>query len=457
MKAGEVDAGDIVDGAGMGRFQYTVVALCFALIMVDGFDTQSIAFVAPALRDAWSIPPQTFGILFSAGLLGTMIGAMALGGLGDRIGRRPVILGATLVFASMSLLCATAPGVETLLTYRFVGGLGLGGLLPNAIALVAEFSPKRVRSTVVVSSFIGFPLGAVIGGMASARIIPAFGWEAVFLAGGIIPLALLVIAWLALPESLRFMVRHRRDDPRIGSILARIRPDLGRGGLVAIREAEHAAAPSVQALFAGGRAAWTLWLWLLSFCSLLLTYFLVHWIPLVLVDAGIDPARAIVGVALLNLGGIVGSIVISRLSDTRGAYLPMGIALALAIVLIAAIGSSVGAGAPVVLSVIFLAGATFVGMQLNLSALAANHYPVEIRSAGTGWSIAAGRVGSIVGPLVGGLLIGFEVGIDRLFLIAAVPAAIALACIVAMARAKRQAGVREHGRSAAAPGTATPG
>src|SRR5690606_40146815 len=173
--------------------------------------------------------------------------------------------------------------------------------------------------------------------------------------------------------------------------------------------------------------------------------------------AGLDHRRAILGVARLNLGGIIGSLIISRVSDRRGPYGVIALAMGLAIVFISVIGISVKGGAGLVLAAVFLAGFTFVGAQLNISALAATHYPIEMRSAGTGWSIAAGRVGSIVGPLVGGLLIGFEVGIDRLFLIAAVPAAIALACIVAMARAKRLAGMREHGRSAAAPGTATPG
>lgn len=436
----QLDLAEAVDGAPMGSFQYGVIALCFALIMVDGFDTQSIAFVAPALREAWSIAPNTFGLLFSAGLLGSMVGAMGLGVLGDRIGRRPMILASTLVFGIMSLLSATAGNVETLAVYRFVGGLGLGGLLPNAIALVAEFSPKRVRSTTVVSAFIGFPLGAVFGGMASARIIPAWGWEGVFIAGGIIPLVLVVLVYLWMPESLRFLARTKAGSAGIVATLLRVRPDLAgiRPDAIAVPQAQGSSQP-VRKLFDEGRAGWTLCLWLLAFCSLLLTYFLVHWIPLVLVDAGVPQGRAIMGVVLLNLGGVIGSLVISRISDRRGPYLAMGLPLAAAIVFVAAIGMSVAAGAAVVLSVIFFAGLTFVGMQLNISALAATNYPVSMRSAGTGWSIAAGRVGSIVGPLVGGALIALDMSIDRLFLVAAVPAAIALLAIVAMGRMKSTA------------------
>ena len=442
MNDNELDIAKLLDDATMGAFQYGVIALCFALVMIDGFDTQAIAFVAPALREAWTIAPNTFGLLFSAGLVGSMLGAMALGMLGDRIGRRPLIIASTLLFSVMSLLSATATGVETLAVYRFIAGLGLGGLLPNAIALVAEFAPRRVRSTAVVSTFIGFPLGAVLGGMASARIVPAYGWETVFVAGGLLPLIVLVIVWFKLPESLRFLVRNRVGKQRVLDVLARLRPDLRLSGVDAIRGPElRPSGPPVQQLFIDGRGAWTLWLWLLAFSSLLLTYFLVHWIPLVLVDAGVAQGKAIMGVALLNLGGIVGSLVIGRISDRRGPYLAMGLPLAFAIVFVAVIGLSIEAGAAVVLSVIFFAGVTFVGMQLNISALAATNYPAVIRSAGTGWSIAAGRVGSIVGPLVGGALVAVEIGIDRLFLIAAVPAAVALFAIVAMARIKARSPV----------------
>lgn len=433
MQEQEMNLVDIMDKAKLQTFQKGVIATCFALIMVDGFDTQAIAFVAPALRHAWDISPNTFGLLFSAGLLGTMIGAMALGPAGDRIGRKPMILASTLLFGIMSLLSAGATSVEILTTYRFIGGLGLGGLLPNAIALVAEYSPRRIRSTSVVATFIGFPLGAVIGGMSSARIIPAYGWEMVFIIGGVLPLILLVIAWFQLPESIKFLALNEKKPDLITAILARVEPSLKGADLERIQLPRAAPVKQpVRKLFMDGRAMWTLLLWLLTFSALLLTYFLVHWIPLVLVDAGVAQQYAIKGVALLNLGGIIGSIIISRISDKRGPYLAMSIAMGVAIIFIAATGISAQAGTTAVLTVIFLAGLTFVGAQLNISAIAATNYPVEIRSAGTGWSMAAGRVGSIVGPLIGGLLVSLNLGIDIIFLVAAVPAAVALFAIIMM-------------------------
>ena len=435
MPEQEVNLVEIMDEAKLRSFQIGVIVTCFALIMVDGFDTQSIAFVAPALRHTWEISPNTFGLLFSAGLLGSMLGAMILGPVGDRLGRKPLILASTLLFGIMSLLSAWASSVEMLAIYRFTGGLGLGGLLPNAIALVSEYSPKRVRSTTIVATFIGFPLGAVIGGMSSAHIIPAYGWEMVFIIGGVLPLILLVIAWFQLPESIKFLALNKKRPEQIASILARIDPSQRTVAVERLRLPRNKPVKQpVKKLFMDGRAMWTLFLWLLTFSSLLLTYFLVHWIPLVLVDAGIPQQNAIKGVALLNLGGIIGSIIISRISDRRGPYLAMSVAMGIAIVFIAAIGISTPAGAAVVLTIIFLAGFTFVGAQLNISAIAAINYPVEIRSAGSGWSIAAGRVGSIVGPLIGGILVSLHLDIEKIFLVAAVPAAVALFAIIMMSR-----------------------
>src|SRR5690606_10373761 len=344
MSERALDVTRAIDNAPLSRFQYGVLALCFALIMVDGFDTQSIAFVAPALRRAWEVSPNAFGMLFSAGLLGGMLGAMGLGILGDRLGRRPLILASTLLFGVMSLACATAADVETLAIYRFIGGLGLGGLLPNSIALVAEYSPRRLRSTLVVSAFIGFPLGAVFGGMASARIIPVHGWEVVFVAGGIIPLLLLPFIFWQLPESLRFLARQAGGQERIRRVLDRMGLAPAGGGAVHVSEPPRARQP-VRTLFQDGRGPWTVCLWVLTFSALLLTYFLVNWIPLVLEGAGLDHRRAIMGVALLNLGGVIGGLAISRISDRRGPYGVMALAMGLAILFIGIIGVSVKGGA----------------------------------------------------------------------------------------------------------------
>ncbi|MDJ0926676.1 MAG: MFS transporter [Gammaproteobacteria bacterium] len=422
-----------LDNSRLGAFQLTVIVICCAIAALDGFDTQSIAFVAPALRHTWDVPPALFGPLFGAGLFGTMVGSIALGSLADRWGRKPIIVFSTALFGVMSLLCATATSIEVLGAYRFVAGLGLGGVIPNLIALVSEYAPKRVRSTAIVVTFAGFPMGAVLGGIASSRIIPAFGWEMVFILGGVLPLILIPIILVWIPESLRYLAVSGAPMQKIDKIIARIDSTLVPVDESSIRIAGgRAEAQPVRSLFTQGRLAWTALLWMLTFTSLLLAYFLVNWTPLLLVESGVPQDKAILGVVALNLGGIIGSIIIGRISDKRGPFFVMGLAFGVGAVFVAAVGFLIESAVPVLLALILVVGLCVFGAQLNITALSANYYPVYMRSTGVGWSMGLGRVGSIVGPTVGGALIALGLARGELFLCAAVPAAIAAICIFAL-------------------------
>jgi len=425
----ELNLKTILEGARLGPFQIRIIAICFAIAALDGFDTQSIAFVAPALRHSWDIPPAMFGPLFGIGLFGTLLGSIALGPIADRIGRKPIILLTTGLFGVMSLLCSTATSIETLGAYRFIAGLGLGGAIPNIVALVSEYSPSRIRSTAVVVTFTGFPMGAVLGGMASARLIPQYGWESVFILGGVLPLALIPIILVGLPESLRYLAMAKGQAAKVKNIISRVAPNIRDLDPGQIRLPEiNAARQPVRSLFTAGRASWTMLLWLLTFIALLLGYFLVNWIPLMLADAGLDHRQAIMGVVLLNLGGIIGSIIMGRISDRRGPFRILALAYGGGTIAVAGVGLMIGSSVPVLLSAIFVVGLCVTGAQLNIVALAANYYPIYMRSTGIGWSMGMGRVGSIVGPTVGGVLVAFGLVRGQLFYVAAIPAA--FACVI---------------------------
>jgi AAHS family 4-hydroxybenzoate transporter-like MFS transporter len=425
----------ILDESKLRAFQISVMIICFGIVALDGFDTQSIAFVAPALRDSWNISPALFGPLFGAGLLGTLIGSIVFGSVADRVGRKPMLLASTMIFGGMTLLCATATSIEQLGLYRFIAGLGLGGAIPNVIALISEYSPKRVRATVIVITFAGFPIGAVIGGMASARIIPAFGWESVFIAGGVLPILLIPIIAVWIPESVRYlaMQEDRRHEQKLKSILTRIEPGLADTGLdhISMPKARSRSIP-VRNLFTQGRAAWTMLLWLLTFTTLLLGYFLVNWTPLLLVDAGLDHHQAIMGVVALNLGGIIGGITIGRISDRRGPFLALGIAFFIGAIMVGTVGLMIQSTATVLLALIFLVGLCVFGAQLNLSAISASYYPIYMRSTGIGWNMGIGRFGSVLGPTIGGALIALGLARGQLFLSAMLPAVVAGLTVIFM-------------------------
>lgn len=427
------DLTKIPEQAEMKLFQVGIMSICFAVVALDGFDTQSIAFVAPALRESWGISPALFGPLFGAGLFGTMLGSIFLGSLADSYGRKPLLLISTGLFGVMSLLCASATSIESLGIYRFVAGLGLGGAIPNVLALVSEYAPRRVRSTVIVTTFTGFPFGAVAGGIASAKIIPVFGWESVFICGGILPLVLMPLIIIGIPESLRYLSMSKNPRDKIRKILVRMDPELAGIDLERmVPPDDHHKMVPVRNLFMQDRAAWTLLLWLLTFTTLLLAYFLVNWTPLVLVDAGLPHDKAILGVVALNLGGIIGSIILGRISDRSGPFLSLGAAYGVGAIFVAAVGFMIHSETSVLLSLIFVVGLCVFGAQLNISAVSANYYPVSMRSTGIGWNMGMGRIGSFIGPTIGGALIAYGLARGQLFLCAAAPAALACLIVILM-------------------------
>ena len=224
MSATSFDVAALIDKGPLGLYRILIVATCCAVAMIDGFDTQSIAFVAPEIASAWHVPAAQFGPVFAIGLFGGLLGAVILGAVGDRYGRKLVLLPAMALFAIASLATVTADGVTSLLVFRLVTGFGLGGAIPGVIAITSEYAPSRRRATIVTLMFCGFPLGAVLGGAMSARLIPAYGWHAVFYAGGILPLVLLPLVWLFVPESIRFLVHRRADPAATARVLRRIHP-----------------------------------------------------------------------------------------------------------------------------------------------------------------------------------------------------------------------------------------
>jgi AAHS family 4-hydroxybenzoate transporter-like MFS transporter len=310
--------------------------------------------------------------------------------------------------------------------YRFLTGLGLGGAMPNIIALTSEYSPRHRRATLVTLMFCGFPLGAVLGGLVSAPLIGAYGWPVVFYLGGILPLFLLPFLWGWLPESIRFLVVYDiRSEPPL-AILRRIDPTNSYGPECrCVLTEEKAEGFSVRQLFAAGRGFATSLLWVVFFSNLLILYFLINWLPALLQQAGLPIERAIIGTVVLNAGGIIGGLILGRLVDRRPPFGILTASYAVAAMLVAAIGA-VGAGAvPLLMLTILAAGFFVIGSQYCMNALAANFYPTTLRATGVGWALGVGRIGSIIGPVVGGLMLSLGWSTEQLFAAAAAPAAVA--------------------------------
>jgi AAHS family 4-hydroxybenzoate transporter-like MFS transporter len=319
---------------------------------------------------------------------------------------------------------------------RLVTGVGLGGALPNIISLTSEYAPAKLRGTLVALMFCGFPLGAVIGGVAAAGIIPAYGWQTVFYVGAAIPAALLPIIWGALPESVRFLAM-RENRAGIEQVLERMRWPAPWDGVLDSGPPEMRS--PIASLFAGGKAPGTLLLWTTLFLSLLLTYFLVNWMPIIARQNGIGMTAAVLAVAALNLGAIVGCLAIGRLCDRYGQpTVVIGCAFGLGALAITSIGVCEHWVAAL-LAATFLAGVCSIGAQMCTIALCASFYETSLRVTGVGWAIGIGRIGSIVGPVLGGVLIATGMAAVPLFiLVGAMSIGSAIAIVALGLRAARR-------------------
>ncbi|NMM28930.1 MAG: MFS transporter [Glaciimonas sp.] len=432
-----IDVLHVIDGQHIGPFQIKLIVLCALVAMLDGFDVQSIAFVAPVVAQAFGIKINAFGPVFAAGLVGMAAGALMLGPLADRFGRKFVIAASTLTFGLFSLLTAWADSSSSLMLARLLTGLGLGAAMPNIIALTAEYAPKRIRAMLVTVMFLGFPFGAVVGGLISSIIIPLWGWQSVFILGGVAPLVLGAILLLLLPESARFLVHRQAQPAAVAALLEKAAPGMNwaPGDTFFISE-ESLSGASVKHLFTGGRGLGTLLLWVPFFMNLLLLFFLYNWLPPVLLQAGLPISKAIIATVLFNLGGVLGGIAMAYLIDRLGPLVVLGIAYALGAVSVAAIGM-VNTSVSSIMVAVFVAGIFVVGAQFGANALAASFYPTSIRSTGVSWALGIGRFGSILGPLVGGFLLSRNLPFADLFLIAAIPAGCASLALLAFHYATR--------------------
>lgn len=282
-------ASEIIDQRSLSRFQIWTITLCGIVLVLDGFDAQIIGFLAPSISETLKIPVKAFGPIFSASLFGLMIAAMATGPIADRWGRKWPVVISTITFASFAILTARVTSFDKLLILRFLTGLGLGGAMPNVVALACEYSPRRLQTVVVSVLFIGMPLGGVLGGMTSQALIPTWGWRSVFYIGGVLPLGVALLLILMLPESVRFLSVSGADQRKIAGIMTRISPQLAGSAVTYTNspEPERQGLP-VKHLFTEGRAAGTILLWVPFFMNLLLLYFVVSWLPALLRQAGMS-------------------------------------------------------------------------------------------------------------------------------------------------------------------------
>jgi len=427
MSAASIDVSRLTAKGTLTRFHFLLLLLTFLLTLLDGYDITAISFAAPELAKAWGIADRSaFAPMFAASLAGMLIGAPALGWAGDRFGRKPAIVFSCFVFGVFTLAIMWASSIEHMMALRFITGIGMGGLLPNAAALNAEYAPSRHRATMIILMYVGTALGGAIPGPIAAVLAPVYGWQVLFLIGGILPIIGAIASWLWLPESVKYLVVKGGRSEEIARLVNRLDPQVGASAAdtFLVGGSERTSSTGVGRLFKGGLATATPLLWLLFVANLMGYYFLLSWTPLLLVGSNIPIGKAAIALSVFQLGGIAGGLFIARPMDWWGLGPVIGF-FVLAVPVIGSIGIVGSSGSELLLLlIVFLGGFFTLGIQLGLNAVCAMIYPTNVRSLGAGWALGIGRVGSIVGPLVGGMLVSANLSIQTLYLYGAIPFAV---------------------------------
>ncbi len=430
----------------MTGLQLRAVTFCFFLNMLDGIDILAISFAAPLLSREWGIEPATLGVVFSAALAGMMAGSMLLAPLGDVIGRRKLLTVALALIAVGMLGVMFASSVRELLILRFITGCGLGGVVPTMAAFAAELSPQRHRSFAVTLVQGGYPLGATITGLLATWMLPNFGWQSLFVLGGVITVLSLPFVFVLLPESPEFLLS--RQPPGALERMNRILRGMGQAEIAALPGAAATGGEprgiaqilaALRKLFSAEHRVDTLLLWVAFFMSLLTLYFLQNWVPQLVANAGQTDSQAFSAGTILNLGLFVGMGSVGYFADHFG--LRRVIATYLAATAVALLSFSYLQGATAVAIGLGVAGVTQGGF-IGLYAVGARIYPAAIRITGIGWAIGVARLGAVLGPYVAGVLVARGMGMAGSFLVFAIPLAVGAIAVSSMRSAELSAGSR---------------
>lgn len=403
----------MLDGVRFRGLPLLVMGCAAAILVLDGFDIQIIGFAAPSLTLEFGIERQALGPVLAAALLGMALGAFAGGLAGDRWGRRPTLIASTGVIGAATLAAAMAASIDTLMFWRLITGIGLGGTLPNATALMAEYAPRRWRSQAIAATIIGVPVGGMIGAALAAEIVPVLGWRLLFVIGAALPLLLAASMYFLLPESARFLATRADRRGELAALLDRIEPGRDHSGTEPfVPSAPTAPEPAgLRALFSRELVRDTIAAWLVFGTNVFAVYAFFNWIPVVLTSVGLDIATAVRASLVFNLAGVIGAVANAWIIARFGSRWPLVALSALAVAALFYLsrlplgGDGTAALLPALMAGVAVAGLAVNAVQIGMYAVSAHIYPTRCRSSGVGWALGIGRIGGILSSFGGALLL----------------------------------------------------
>lgn len=427
MQSNKININTLIDEAKFTPFHWGVLFWCLMIIIFDGYDLVIYGVALPLLMQEWALSAVQAGLLASTALFGMMFGAMTFGTLSDKLGRKKTIMICVAIFSGFTFLGAFATNPVEFGILRFLAGLGIGGVMPNVVALMTEYAPKRIRSTLVALMFSGYAIGGMTSALLGAWLVPQFGWKIMFYIA-IIPLVVLPLIWKFLPESLMYLT-NKKEIEQTRTIVQKISPSQQLNGDTefVLNEVTKGDEAPVKALFQQGRMFSTFMFWIAFFMCLLMVYALGSWLPKLMIQAGYSLGASMIFLFALNIGGMIGAIGGGALADRfhiKKVVTIMFICGAAALILL-------GFNSPqiVLYTLIAVAGAATIGSQILLYTFVAQYYPSTVRSTGMGWASGIGRIGAIVGPVLTGALLTMNLPHQMNFFAIAIPGVIAALAI----------------------------
>ncbi|PYB73846.1 aromatic acid/H+ symport family MFS transporter [Pseudomonas sp. LB-090624] len=421
-----LDVRQLIDRQPIGRYQKWVVFLGFLIIALDGLDVAIIGFIAPQLKSDWNLGAQSLGPVLSAALIGLALGALVAGPLADRHGRKAVLLCSVLLFGSFTLASAFSPNLETLVTLRFLTGLGLGAAMPNASTLVSEYAPARSRSLLITLAFCGFSMGAAFGGFVSAWMIPNLGWRSVLAMGGALPLLVLPLLYWRLPESVTFLVSKGANRQRILDIVRRLAPGQVNADSTFVMPGKGLpAGGAIGTVLSPQYRFGTCMLWVGYVLALFLVYLFSGWLPtLVKEGGGFSVSEAAIVTACFQIGGPLGAVSVGWAMDRYPAQRVLVLTFLFSGAVIFAIGQ-VATDFAWLCVVASAVGFGLNGASVGMNALAAAFYPTQARATGASWMSGIGRIGAVLSAFAGAQMLALGWSFSQVFAALLLPAGLA--------------------------------
>lgn len=416
-----VQVSRLLDERGLSPFHINLIIWTVLLSLIDGYDIAAIAFAAPHLVREWGATRAALGPIFSASLIGILFGSAIFGWIGDKYGRKVALIAANLLFGVFTLGAAYSSNLDQMFWLRLLAGLGIGGVIPNIVAINAESAPRRQRATLALIAVAFVPIGGAIPGFVAAALVPTHGWQILFTIGGIVPIVLALAGIIWLPESIKYMALHESQRGKMEKLVAAISPGTkvpANARFVIEDEKQQYAGFNPGHLFKEGLGLITPLLWLLFALNLMGYFFLLSWTPTLVATLKLPPATGALAGAMIQVGGTIGSLLLAWWFQ-RQRFAAITIVFVIAVPAVAAIGYAGLTSQTALLVAAFIAGFCVLGIQTGINVAGALIYPTSLRANGSGWELGVGRIGSIVGPLLGGLFVGLP--IEQLYVWSSLP------------------------------------